>query len=58
MRTAIKQTSLTQAEIWRGPRLLATIYATPAGVTIQADGLEPSHVDIDESTVHIELRGE
>lgn len=58
MRVTIKQTGITQAEIWRGPRLIATIYATPAGVTLQADKLEPQHVDIDGSTVHIELPAE
>jgi len=59
MRTIIKPVSATQAEIWRGAKLAATIYATPGGITIQADRLEPSDVDMDGHTVHVELqRGE
>jgi hypothetical protein len=51
--------STTQAEIWRGHQLAATIYATPGGITIQAAKLEAQDVDVDGQTVHVELqRGE
>lgn len=59
MRTTIRPVSTTQAEIWRGHQLAATIYATPGGITIQAAKLEAQDVDVDGQTVHVELqRGE
>lgn len=56
MRITLRLVSTTQCEIWRGHQLAGTIYATPSGITLQADKLEPSDVDMDGQTVHIELQ--
>ena len=58
MRIILRPTSITQVDVWQGHVLVASIYATPGGITIQAPNLEPQDVDIDGRTVHVELRAE
>lgn len=59
MRTILKQRHSGAVEIWQGHHLIGTIYATPAGLTLQADSLETSDVDLDTSgppTLHVTIR--
>lgn len=59
MRTTLKQTNTGAVEIWQGHNLMGTIYATPAGITLQADNLEPTDLDLDTSgppALHVTLR--
>jgi hypothetical protein len=59
MRTMLKQTKNGAVEIWQGHQQRGTIYATPAGLTIQIDTLETKDLDLDTSgppTLHVTIR--